>query len=182
MANKATAAYLAHPEELKLKFQGGQLKLPITPQSFCAVKSADESMLLCMKDGPFVVISAAGMLSGGRVLHHLKARLPGSENIVLFVGYQAEGTKGRLLVGGLPVIRLHHQDVVVEAEIVSIDSLSAHADSSELVDWVSKIECPPQKVFLNHGETQALRALKYRLKYELGLNVSIASKGVVNKM
>lgn len=173
MANNATDIYLRHSEELKLSFQNGRLEYPIYPENFEAVRSVDESMLVTMKDGPFIVISAAGMVTGGRVLHHLRKRLPEAKNTVIFVGYQVEETKGRLLQGGLPKIRIHKQLVDVEAEIVSISSLSAHGDSQDLMDWVERFNKKPSLVFLNHGEPAALNALKYRLETELGLKVVI---------
>lgn len=173
MANNATDIYLKHDDELKLKVVNNNLESPICPSDFNAVRSVDESMLVTMSDGPMVVISAAGMLTGGRVLHHLRRRLPDPKNTVIFVGYQVDETKGKLLKEGLPKIRIHKQLIDVEAEITSINSLSAHADSNELVDWVKNFQKKPKQIFLNHGEVSASRALKYRLETELGLNVII---------
>ncbi len=116
-----------------------------------------------------IVISAAGMLSGGRVLHHLKMRLPHEKNTILFVGFQAEGTKGRLLQSGIPTIRLHHQNVDVEAEIVTIQSLSAHGDVNDLMKFIKGFKHTPKQIFLNHGEKEAIKALQYRIKYEVGV-------------
>jgi metallo-beta-lactamase family protein len=124
-----------------------------------------------MKDGPFIVLSAAGMLTGGRILHHLKARLPDAKNAVIFVGFQAEGTKGRLLQQGLQDLRIHHADISVEAEIFSLPSLSAHADSKDLMDWLRNFQKPPRKIFLNHGEPGALEAMKYRIEHEMQTEV-----------
>ncbi len=175
MATEATSIYVKHKEDLKLQTVGDQLVEPICPSFFYSVRSADESMLLCMQNGPMVVVSAAGMLTGGRVLHHLKHRLPNKNNMVLFVGWQAEETKGRLLKQGLPKIRIHHQEVDVEAEIVAIDSLSAHADSEDIMKWMQGVTKKPKKVFLNHGEESALKTLKYRITHEQNLNVVIPS-------
>lgn len=173
MANNATNIYLRHPEELKLDLVEGHFRQPIYPHDFKAINSVDDSMLLNMSDGPMIVVSAAGMLTGGRILHHLKRRLPHPENTVIFVGYQVEETKGRLLKQGLPTIRIHKEDIMVEAEITSISSLSAHADSSELVKWVQRLPKKPKHIFLNHGEPAASKALQYRLKSELQVDVSI---------
>ncbi len=178
MAQNATEVYMKHEEELKEAFRGGELQPPICPQHYKTVSSADESMLLCMADDPGIVISAAGMLSGGRVLHHLKARLPHEKNAVLFVGFQVEGTKGRLLKQGLSKIRIHHKEIDVEAEILAVESLSAHADSDDILRWCSEFEKAPQKVFLNHGEPGPLGALQYRLKTELDWESEIAVEGV----
>jgi metallo-beta-lactamase family protein len=118
------------------------------------------------------------MLTGGRVLHHLKSRLPHSKNAVLFVGYQAQGTKGLLLKNGLRSIRIHHQNIDVEAEILSLDTLSAHADSDDLLRWVKSFTRLPKKIFLNHGEFNGLQALKYRLLHETSVEeVIIPSHG-----
>lgn len=173
MANNTTDIYLKYKEELRLSFNNGSLEYPICPEHFQAIRSVDESMMITMSDGPFIVISAAGMLTGGRVLHHLRKRLPDPKNTVLFVGYQVEETKGRLLQQGLPKIRIHKQLIDVEAEILSISTLSAHGDSQDLLNWVERIGGKPSQVFLNHGEPAALNALKYRLETELGLNVKI---------
>ena len=177
MALDATRVYANHSEELKLAVIDGELQSPVCTTSYTATKSADDSMLLCMDDSPKVVISAAGMLTGGRILHHLKAKLPDPNSAVLFVGYQAEGTKGLLLKKGLTDIRIHHQPVTVEAEIISMDTFSAHADSNDIMKWLKNFKKPPRGVFLNHGEPNALRALRYRIINELDWKVVIPQLG-----
>jgi len=167
MALKASVVYTQFPQELKLTSLEPMPEKFFHPINFRICEKTDESMLLCMSDQPKIVISASGMLQGGRVMHHLKTKLPHSKNAVLFTGYQGKGTKGLLLKGGLPKIRIHHQEIDVEAEIVTLDSLSAHADSDELISWYKKITTPIKKIFLTHGETQALEALKYRITHEL---------------
>ena len=167
------------PSPIAPKFLVGKngLEPPYSLSDYQAVKSADESMMLCMSNEPKIVISAAGMLTGGRVMHHLKAKLPYSRNAVLFVGYQPEGTKGRLLKNGLSTIRIHHQTIHVEAEVLAIDSLSAHADSDDLVGWLKQIKIMPRTIFLNHGESSALEALNYRIKNELKWSSIIVDEG-----
>lgn len=173
MAIDATDTYLKHSDELKLSMIDGQLSEPICTHGYTSVRSVEDSKQLCQRSGPMVVISAAGMLSGGRILHHLKARLPDPNNIVLFVGWQAAETKGRLLLQGLPKIRIHHEEVAVKAQIAVIDSLSAHADSDDILQWMQNFKVPPKQVFLNHGEESALNALKYRLQHELKIQAII---------
>ncbi|MCC6277556.1 MAG: MBL fold metallo-hydrolase [Oligoflexia bacterium] len=173
MANHATQIFLDHPEEHLLRFNNGELHSPICPSCYSAVKSADESMVLCMKDGPMIVISAAGMLTGGRILHHLKHRLPDRNNMVVFVGYQAEETKGALLQQGIPTIRIHHEEVAVDAEIKTIEALSAHADYQDILDWLKGLKQPPTKIFLNHGEPAALETLAQKIKATYNFNVMI---------
>lgn len=179
MANEVTDLYLRYPEELNFHLRGKHILSPISTKYFKAVRSTDESMMLCMRNGPMIVISAAGMLTGGRILHHLKARLPSEKNILLFVGFQSEETKGRLLQNGFPKIRIHRQEVEVNAKVVTIDGLSAHADTEELIQWVKGIEKKPRRIFLNHGEEPALNALKYRLETELGIETIVPSMNEV---
>lgn len=172
MAQSATQIYAQHSQDLR-----AGVKL-YSYKKLRMVNSTDESMLLCMSTEPKVVISAAGMLTGGRILHHMKAKLPDEKSAVLFVGYQAEGTKGRLLRQGLKKIRLHHRLIDVEAEILAIDSLSAHADSDELIEWLKSFPAVPRRVILNHGERASLEALRYRVDTELQIPVQIAQDRV----
>lgn len=177
MAQNVTQLYLHHQDELKTEVKGDHVFSVLNPYQFHEVTSPDDSMLLCMNTDPKVVISAAGMLTGGRILHHLKAKLPDEKSGVLFVGYQAQGTKGLLLKNGLGQIRIHHQNVDVEAEIFSIESLSAHADSNDIIDWMRHLRRKPNQVYLNHGETNPLFALKYRIENELQFQVTIPGPG-----
>ena len=174
MALEATEIYLHDSEDLKVLIKEGELIKPLSPSEFYKVKKVEDSIRLTKQPGPIIIISAAGMLTGGRILYHLKTRLPDKRNIVLFVGYQAENTKGRLLQQGLRTIRIHKENIAVKAQIRTIDSLSAHADSDDLINWISRFNKPPKRIFLNHGELPSLNALCYRIRYELGLNAQIA--------
>jgi metallo-beta-lactamase family protein len=181
MASKATEIYLAHPEDHRRgpDFAPHDLQ-NFFPANFETVESPDESMLACMREGPLVVISAAGMLSGGRILHHLKARLPIERNIVLFAGYQAEGTKGRYLQdkGELDgSLRIHHQEVPVRAKIRTLPALSAHGDAADLVTWLRRLRRPPRRIFLNHGTLASAEGLRQTLVRELGWSCEIAVEG-----
>ena len=124
-----------------------------------------------------IVISAAGMLTGGRILHHLKSRLGEAKNVLLFVGHQVEETKGRLLLNGMRTIRIHHETLTVKAEIAQIQALSAHADSDEMIKWINNLPQKPQYIFLNHGEKTALKSLKYRLENECEIPTHIPFSG-----
>ncbi len=177
MALEATELYVRGGDDLKLRIDQEKVQPALCPPSFIKVKRVEDSMRLVHKSGPIIIISAAGMLTGGRILYHLKERLPDPNSIVLFVGYQAEETKGRLLQQGLKTIRIHKELIPVKAEIKTVEALSAHADSDELVDWVSKIEKKPSRIFLNHGELTSSRALAYRLKYELDLDSEVPASG-----
>ena len=178
MALNATRVYKSRDEDLRFFLNGdGELNDPFHFASFEPVESVDASMLLCMRDGPFIVLSASGMLSGGRILHHLKHRLSDERNAVLFVGYQAEETKGRLLQNGIDTLRIHHTEIPVEAEICTIDSLSAHANSTEIIEWLKGFTSPIRHIFLNHGEPSATQGLGEKIKNELSHNVIIPKMG-----
>ncbi len=117
---------------------------------------------------PAIVISSSGMATGGRVLHHLKAALPDPRNTVLFVGFQAAGTRGRQLVDGAPAVKIHGQMIPVHARVEKIDSMSAHADSKEILRWLGGFKQAPRMTFLVHGELVAMEALQASIKASLG--------------
>ncbi len=135
-----------------------------------------ESMALD-RGGARIIISASGMGSGGRVTHHLKALLPDRDSTVLLVGFQAAGTPGRMLADGAREIKIHGQYVAVRAEIVEVEAFSVHADSSELVDWLTSCRTKPQQVFVNHGEPEASRALANRIREEWDVAVVVPQQG-----
>ncbi|MCE3009733.1 MAG: MBL fold metallo-hydrolase [Proteobacteria bacterium] len=179
MAQTATDIYRKHAEELKSDIQDGYLQAHLTGVVFREIRDSDQSMLLCMSTEPKIVISAAGMLTGGRVLHHLKAKLPDEKSGVLFVGYQGVGTKGLLLKSGWKDIRIHQQKVSVEAEIFSIEQLSAHADADDLLKWVGAMKKRPGLTFINHGEKNASETLGYLFRTELEMKCIIAEENKV---
>jgi len=172
MSNAATRVFLKHPEDSPLTSAFVGSGDNFFPSRFEPVVTTDESMMACMRDGPMVVIAAAGMLSGGRILHHLKHRLPDKKNTVLFVGYQAEGSKGRFLQErgeSSGTLRIHHEEVAVEAEIATIQNLSAHGDAQDLVGWISRFEKKPSRIFINHGTPTSALALAEQIHSSLGL-------------
>jgi metallo-beta-lactamase family protein len=138
---------------------------------FHAITSPQESKALTASSKSAIVISASGMATGGRVLHHLKAALPSERNTVLFVGFQAVGTRGRALVEGATDAKIHGSFVPVRARIAKIDSMSAHADRSEILRWLGTCPSPPKRLFLVHGEPQPMDALKAVIEERLGWNV-----------
>jgi metallo-beta-lactamase family protein len=127
-----------------------------------------ESQALNELRGPAVIISSSGMLSGGRILHHCRVRLPHPENTLLITGYQAEGTLGRALLDGARSVRIHKGPVPVLAEIANLKGLSGHADAGEIMRWLSAVRSPPRRVFLTHGEPEAALALAARIEQERG--------------
>lgn len=141
------------------------------------VKTVEDSKELNVRKGPAVIISASGMCTGGRILHHLKYRLPDEHNVVLFVGYQAEGSRGRQLLDGAEELSIHGEKIKVRARIAQIHGLSAHADQGELWDWLSAFRQPPGKTFIVHGEPAGSRALEEKLSAGWGWNASIPQRG-----
>src|SRR5580765_64381 len=139
------------------------------------VASAQQSKDLVASRQPSIVIASSGMATGGRVIHHLEATLPSTKNTVLFVGYQSEGTRGRLLCEGAKVVRMKGRDVPVAARIERLDSMSAHADAGEILRWLSGFKKPPSMTHLVHGEPLALEALRARVASELRWPVHIAA-------
>ena len=117
---------------------------------------------------PAIIISSSGMATGGRVLHHLTAALPDPRNTVLLVGFQAEGTRGRQLADGAQTVKIHGKIVPVHAHVEKIDSMSAHADSQEILRWLGGFKRAPEMTFLVHGEPVAMEALQAAITARLG--------------
>lgn len=131
------------------------------------VNSAEESKALNRRKGPMIIVSAAGMLTGGRVLHHLIAFAPDPKNAILLSGYQAGGTRGATLAAGAKSVRIYGQDVAVNAEVISLSAASAHADADEILAWLNSAPRQPRAVFLVHGEPGASDELRKRIEREL---------------
>jgi metallo-beta-lactamase family protein len=136
-------------------------------------RSVDESKLLNLRGGPMIIISASGMLTGGRVLHHLSAYGPDPKNAVILSGYQAGGTRGATLAAGERELRIYGEDVKVRAEVVQMESLSAHADADGIISWMQAAEREPRMTYITHGEPDASDALRIRIKRELGWRVRV---------
>jgi metallo-beta-lactamase family protein len=141
------------------------------------VRTADDSRAIDRRSGPMIVISASGMATGGRVLHHLKRFLPDPRATILLVGYQPAGTRGRSLADGVDEVKLLGQYVPVKARVVQLEGLSAHADYRELLDWLAAARIAPRRVFVTHGEPSAADALRRRLADELGWRAIVPSLG-----
>lgn len=132
------------------------------------VNSAEESKALNNKEGPMVIISASGMATGGRILHHLKAFAPDSKNTILLPGFQAAGTRGAAMAAGVEAIKIHGGMVPVRAEVVKMDSLSAHADYQEILDWLKNFQTAPRQTFITHGEPIPASALREKIESQTG--------------
>ncbi len=137
------------------------------------VNSVEESKALNARQGPMIIISASGMATGGRVLHHLKAFAPDARNTILFAGFQAGGTRGAAMLNGAESIKIHGDYVPVRAEVASIPNLSAHADYVEILDWLGNFESPPRQLFVTHGEPTAADALRQHVAERFGWTVRV---------
>ena len=175
MAINVTDIYCQHPEDhdLDMKLLMDEQRCPLCCKQYRIVRSVAESKAVNGYHGPMIIISASGMATGGRVLHHLKARLPDHRTTVLLPGFQAAGTRGRALQDGAGELRIFGQNVPVRANVVTIDGLSAHADREEILRWASGFVRPPGRAYIVHGEPKASAALAQLLGERLRWNVRV---------
>ncbi|MGI8671922.1 MAG: MBL fold metallo-hydrolase RNA specificity domain-containing protein [Luteitalea sp.] len=177
MAAEAIDFYSARADELDPEL-GHALHGPMfNTRRLHIVRSVEESKALTRSAGPAIIISASGMATGGRVLHHLKHLLPDPKNTVLFVGFQAAGTRGRLLIDGAATVKIHGELIPVEARVVRNDQMSAHADRDEILRWLRGFTSPPSRTFLVHGEPAPMAALSAQITRELGWHVTMPRHG-----
>lgn len=169
MAIDTTRIYCAHRAEHRLT----EAQCDAMCNAATIVNKAADSKVLSAHRGPMVIVSASGMATGGRVVHHLKAFLPDRRNTILMAGFQATGTRGAAIVGGAHSVRIHGEDVPIRAEVASLPSLSAHADASEIVAWMRRFAQAPRMVFVTHGEPEAADAMRSRIEHELGWPASV---------
>jgi metallo-beta-lactamase family protein len=177
MAAEALRYYAARAGELDPELQGSRDVSIFATSRFRVVASTQQSKELTASRRPAVVISSSGMATGGRVLHHLAAALPDRRNTVLFVGHQAAGTRGRSLVEGAPAVKIHGRMVAVEASVARIDSMSAHADRTEILRWLRTLPAPPRRLCLVHGEPQPMDALRELIDRTLGWRAETPAHG-----
>lgn len=137
------------------------------------VRLVKDAMALDLQRTPAVIIAASGMATGGRVLHHLKSLAPNPINTLLMPGFQAGGTRGARIVAGEPSVRIHGKDVPINAEVVPMQTLSAHADADEIIQWLRGFKTPPRHTYVVHGEPNASDVLRHRICEELGWSVSV---------
>ncbi len=170
MAIDVTGMYASHVEDHDAEFtkmeQAGD-RDPLNVHGVHMTRSVEDSKKINEVVSPCVIVSASGMITGGRILHHLAQRLPDSRSSVLLVGYQAEGSGGRALLDGAQFLRIHGQSVPVRAKIIDVGQLSAHAGRSELVRWLSGFKTPPKQTFLVHGEPSGLNGLRDAIANQL---------------
>ncbi len=169
MAVDATEIFMHHRGEHRL-----------SPEQYRAlsrtahmVNSVEESRALNESKGPMIILSASGMASGGRVVHHLKAFAPKPDNTILFVGFQAAGTRGAAMVEGAESIKIHGEYVPINADVEFISNLSAHADYAEILDWLGGFASVPKKTYIVHGESLAADAMRIHIEEKLHWHVEV---------
>jgi metallo-beta-lactamase family protein len=174
MAQEALNFYARRSEELDDEMsQRGKAMRMFATKRLTVTRSSQESKQVTASRLPSIVISASGMATGGRVLHHLEDGLPDPRNTVLFVGFQSEGTRGRQLVDGAKETKIHGRLLPVNATIVRLDGMSAHADQGEILRWLRGFTSVPATTFLVHGEIAAMEALKAQIARTLSWHVEI---------
>jgi metallo-beta-lactamase family protein len=175
MAGRALQFYASRYDELDPDMQPSARRISaFATTRMTTIASPQQSKALVASREPAIVIASSGMATGGRVLHHLEATLPDPRHCVLFVGYQAAGTRGRTLVDGAKTVRLKGRDIPVAARVERIDSMSAHADRSEIMRWLGGFDRPPSMTYIVHGEPDAASALAAAIVAQPGWRAHVA--------
>jgi len=177
MAIDATRIYAQYPDAHRVSLAGIGGRSVLHGKWVHLHRTRAESQALNDMKGPAVILSSSGMLSGGRILHHCRIRLPHPENTLLITGFQAAGTLGRALLDGATSVRIHKSEVPVLAEIRDLKGLSGHADAGEMLRWLSGVKASPRAVFVTHGEPDAAEALAARITRERGFATHVPAMG-----
>ncbi|MBI4164942.1 MAG: MBL fold metallo-hydrolase [Acidobacteria bacterium] len=177
MGIDVTDIYMRHTEEHDIETQAVASRglRPFSPPDVHFDRTRAESIALNDLKYPMIIISAGGMATGGRILHHLERCLPDHRNTVLFVGFQGAGTRGQIIKSGAEFVKMHGRQVRIRARIESMENMSAHADYGEILSWLGKFHKPPRTTFLVHGEPKAAEALKGKITEHLRWNVEVPS-------
>jgi metallo-beta-lactamase family protein len=170
MAIDVTTLYHRHAADHRLTSEQSVAAL----RSVEPVETADESKVLNRRRGPMIIIAGAGMITGGRILHHLRAFGDDPRTTILLAGHQAAGTRGAQLLAGARSLRIHGRDVPIRAEVARLEGLSGHADQPELLQWLASAPAPPRSVYLVHGEPEPLDALRQRIEHSLRIPAHVA--------
>ncbi len=173
MAGRASDAYTRHPEETRLSRD--EVLAVCDFAEF--VETVDESKKIDRMAIPRVIISASGMATGGRVVHHLKMLVGDERNTIVFSGYQAAGTRGATIVGGAESVKIHGAYVPIRAEVVQLDNLSAHADYEEILTWLGRFSRRPGNTFITHGEPVAADTMRLHISESLGWEATVPEHG-----
>ncbi|MEQ1935375.1 MAG: MBL fold metallo-hydrolase [Fimbriimonadaceae bacterium] len=169
------SAYEEHDEDMLREHNIGHA--PLEPENVTFVRDRELSKELNSRTGPMMIIAGSGMANGGRIVHHMMHRLGDPSTVVLFTGYQAQGTLGRRLIEGAPMVRIFGQEVSVQAQVEKLNALSAHADQGEMLRWLGGFKSQPKKTFIVHGEPPAQAALQAKIKADLGWDTLIPKWG-----
>lgn len=178
MAIDATAIYSRHLYDSNLDHdvtEDGRSRL--FPGKVHRHRTVHESKMLNNMDGPRVIIASSGMMTGGRILHHLIRRLADPHNLILLTGYQAVGTRGRALQEGAQSLRIHGQNIDVKARVATIHGLSSHGDGGEILRWIRTAPQQPQRIFVVHGEEESMLEFAKILERETGAQVDVPHLG-----
>ncbi|MEZ6011495.1 MAG: MBL fold metallo-hydrolase [Hyphomonas sp.] len=187
----ALPVYLDSPmaidaSELFVRFARDHKLTAAEAREACAIakytRHGEESRELDTDRTPKIIISASGMATGGRVLHHLKTYAPDARNTILFAGFQAGGTRGAAMLAGAQKVKIHGSYWDVRAEVQNLHMLSAHADSNEVMRWLGNFATPPKETFVVHGEAAASDALRHRISDELGWSARVPEHGETQKL
>ena len=174
MAISVTGLYLRHHEDHDMHFTEDEKKgNPLDAHTVHFMRTVDDSKKINNVRGPAIIVSASGMATGGRVLHHIARLAPDAKNAIVLAGFQAEGTRGRNMEEGAKTVRIHGEDVPVLAEVINLRQFSAHAGQSELLRWLGGMPAPPRQTYLTHGEPQAAAALKAKIESAFHWNVAL---------
>jgi metallo-beta-lactamase family protein len=176
MAINVSDIYCRHPEDhaLDMKLLMDEERCPLCCKQYHLARTPEESKALNHHQGPLIIISASGMATGDRILHHLKLRLPDPRTTVLLAGFQSVGTRGRSLQEGARTVRIYGQDVFVRAQVETLDGLSAHSDREEILRWLSGFRRPPGQTYVVHGEPGPAQSLADALQTRLRWNARVA--------
>jgi metallo-beta-lactamase family protein len=175
MAISVTDLYRRTHEDHDAAFTAEETKgTPLDARNLHIMKSPEESKQINNVKTPAIIISASGMATGGRVMHHLEQRLPDARNCVLLCGFQAEGSGGRALEEGAKIFRTFGESIPVRAEIVNLRQFSAHAGRGELLRWLTGLPAPPRQVYLTHGEPPAAASLQQAIQSQFHWPVAVA--------
>ena len=175
MAASATRMYHKHQEEHTIPVEEFEAVYDVAHM----VGTVEESKTLNEKHGPMIIIAASGMMTGGRVLHHLVAFGEDPNNAIVISGYQAGGTRGALLAEGAKTLRIFGHDVPIKAEVIQLQSMSGHADSQEILDWMKRSPKAPKMTYVTHGELDAADRMRFRISSELKWKVRAPEHGEV---
>lgn len=178
MAISATELYKKSNKQLKLDVTDCQAIDEMTNY----VKTQEQSIALNEQSFPAIIISASGMASGGRVVHHLKSLLPNHRNSIIFAGYQATGTRGQAIVAGAATTKIHGQEIPVKAQIHNVAGLSAHGDYAEIIRWLTGLAQAPQQIYVTHGESSASDTMRKHLRDKFHCDVRVPELGETVKI